>query len=426
MGRNTGLFGAVSSIDAFGKTMEDVKIKTRTGALLTMLSLSLIFSFTFMEFVDYRRIRLEPSLVVDKSRGERLSVEMNITFARVPCYLLSIDLMDISGEHQNDLTHNIEKIRLDEQGRVKDLHSTNLQGDLERVAAVRGKDYCGSCYGGVPPSSGCCNNCDEVRESYVRKGWSFTSPDGIEQCVEEHWSEKIAAQNMEGCRVTGAIHVNKVPGAFHFSPGRSFQQNAVHVHDLVPYLKSGGHHDFGHEIHRFSFGPEGQGVSTITKKMIEVKKKLGIFDPLQGVKAHTEESQYMFQYFVKVVATQYHALTGEITPSHQYSVTSYERDLTSHDQGKKDAQGHTASHGSAGIPGVFFNYEISPMLVIHTEERQSFAHFLTSTMAIVGGVLTVFQIIDSAIFSGRRVLTGKKGDSSSGDGGYGGLNGKLL
>jgi len=44
-------------------------------------------------------------------------------------------------------------------------------------------------------------------------------------------------------------------------------------------------------------------------------------------------------------------------------------------------------------------------------------------MAIVGGVLTVFQIIDSAIFSGRRVLTGKKGD---GDGSYGGLNGKLL
>lgn len=45
-------------------------------------------------------------------------------------------------------------------------------------------------------------------------------------------------------------------------------------------------------------------------------------------------------------------------------------------------------------------------------------------MAIVGGVLTVFQIIDSAIFSGRRVLTGKGKESS--DGGYGGLNGKLL
>jgi hypothetical protein len=148
------------------------------------------------------------------------------------------------------------------------------------------------------------------------------------------------------------------------------------VHDLVPYLKSGNHHDFGHHIHRFSFGPEG--ALAPTKKMVEVKRKLKIHDPLENVRAHTEESQYMFQYFVKVVATQYHALKGDVTPSHQYSVTSYERDLTSHDQGQKDAQGHVASHGSAGIPGVFFNYEISPMLVIHTEERQSFAHFITS------------------------------------------------
>ena len=36
------------------------------------------------------------------------------------------------------------------------------------------------------------------------------------------------------------------------------------------------------------------------------------------------------------------------------------------------------SHGMMGTPGVFFNYEISPMKVFHTETRQSFAHFLTS------------------------------------------------
>lgn len=33
-----------------------------------------------------------------------------------------------------------------------------------------------------------------------------------------------------------------------------------------------------------------------------------------------------------------------------------------------------------GTPGVFFNYEISPMKVYHTETRQSFAHFLTSSV----------------------------------------------
>lgn len=44
----------------------------------------------------------------------------------------------------------------------------------------------------------------------------------------------------------------------------------------------------------------------------------------------------------------------------------------------KDGHGHMTAHGMAGVPGVFFNYEISPMLVIHRETRQSFAHFITS------------------------------------------------
>lgn len=51
-----------------------------------MLSLSIIFSLTMLEFIDYRRVHLEPSILVDRSRGEKLTVDLNITFPRVPCY----------------------------------------------------------------------------------------------------------------------------------------------------------------------------------------------------------------------------------------------------------------------------------------------------------------------------------------------------
>ena len=86
--------------------MEDVKIKTRTGALceyernhgslsswliisrviVTFISLSIILTSMLLEFIDYRRINLEPSIMVDRSRGEKLNIEMDITFPRVPCY----------------------------------------------------------------------------------------------------------------------------------------------------------------------------------------------------------------------------------------------------------------------------------------------------------------------------------------------------
>lgn len=67
----------------------------------------------------------------------------------------------------------------------------------------------------------------------------------------------------------------------------------MHVHDLVPYLQGGNKHDFGHVIHRFSFGSEteeefftGQGGEGIE----ETKRGLGILNPLDGLMAHTEES----------------------------------------------------------------------------------------------------------------------------------------
>jgi len=39
-----------------------------------------------IEFIDYRRIHLEPSIEVDRSRGEKLVIDLDMSFPRVPCY----------------------------------------------------------------------------------------------------------------------------------------------------------------------------------------------------------------------------------------------------------------------------------------------------------------------------------------------------
>lgn len=110
--------------------------------------------------------------------------------------------------------------------------------------------------------------------------------------MSEGWSDKIKDQQDEGCNIAGQVHVNKVIGNFHLSPGRSFQANAMHVHDLVPYLQAGNKHDFGHIIHRFSFGSETEEefVGAGGAGVEETKAGLGIVNPLDGIRAHTEES----------------------------------------------------------------------------------------------------------------------------------------
>lgn len=171
---------------------------------MTILSAAIILAFTTIEFLDYRRVNLDTSIVVDKSRGERLTVRMNVTFPKVPCYrksaarngsriltrsflltVLSLDVMDISGETQRDLSHNIAKARLDESGKVvPNSHSSEMRNKLDVMNDQTKDNYCGSCYGGVAPGdSGCCNSCEEVRQAYVNKGWSFSNPDSIEQVI---------------------------------------------------------------------------------------------------------------------------------------------------------------------------------------------------------------------------------------------------
>ncbi|KAG8699313.1 hypothetical protein FRC09_006695 [Ceratobasidium sp. 395] len=409
-----GLFGgAFQGIDGFGKTMEDVKVKTRTGALLTILSATIILIFTLNEFIDYRRVKIDEMIIVDRSRGERLALKLNITFPRVPCYLLSLDITDISGEIRQDLSHNLLKTRLNHQGQTVDENTLNYltSSEVERTLKQRPEGYCGSCYGAAPPEgSRCCQTCESVRYAYLNQGWSFDDPNQIEQCAEEHWTKGIQEQNSEGCRISGRARINKVTGNVQFSFGRSFVSQKDPYHELVPYLKDGNHHDFGHHIHEFHFEGERE-VEDMWRgdnRMSGWRKKVGLEGhQLDEVVKHASDdrvtaSNYMFQYYMKVVSTEFKYLDGEVVRSHQYSLTSYERDLTHEDAThghERDSHGTLTSHQYKGLPGAFFNYEISPLMVVHRETRGSFTHFVTSLFVIIGGVLTVASITDSVLFA---------------------------
>lgn len=389
---------------------------------------------TISEFLEYRRVSVVPRLEVDLARDPKIAISLNVTFPRVPCYLLSLDVVDIVGEMQVDINHDVIKTRLDSQGRPLPIQGDReLKGEAQRYLEENGIHECGSCYGAEPPESGCCNTCEEVREAYVRSSWSFSTPDEIKQCRDEHWTEKIREQNHEGCNIAGQVHANRVVGNLHLSPGRAFQRNSVHTHDIVPYLQGKGdeYHHFGHHIHEFSFGTLNEFIGQRSGRELRYSKKaeLGIVDALTGRLAHPEQSQFMYQYFLKVVPTEHHRLNGRKIQTFQYSATAYERDLAPYDPNL----GHDAPDRSdgrvvrtvEGVPGVFFNYEISPMRVTQTESRPSLWHFLSNLCAIVGGILTLAGILDGLIYRGRRQLSGAA-SYDDGDGFYNGLDTKLL
>ncbi|XP_044181063.1 endoplasmic reticulum-Golgi intermediate compartment protein 3-like isoform X1 [Acropora millepora] len=390
------LVSTLKRFDAYPKTLEDFRIKTFGGGAVTVISGLLMFILFVSELSFYLSTEVTPELYVDTSRGQKLRINLDVLFPKLPCVYLSIDAMDVSGEQQIDVMHSILKRRMDVDGNPIDENAE--KGDLgdksheAKEILKLDENRCESCYGAETSDQMCCNTCEDVREAYRKKGWALSEVDNIKQCTREGWKDKLETQRNEGCLVTGHLEVNKVAGNFHFAPGKSFQQH--HVHVAILRLNSGGNiiklnmHDlqpFGstqfnltHHIRHLSFGNEYPGIT----------------HPLDGTAVAAEETGIMYQYFVKIVPTVYRKLNGEVVNTNQFSVTKH----------KRVVRQVTGEHG---LPGVFVLYEFSPMVVQYTENRRSFMHFLTGLCAIVGGIFTVAGLIDSMIYHSSRALQKK-------------------
>lgn len=69
----------------------------------------------------------------------------------------------------------------------------------------------------------------------------------------------------------------------------------------------------------------------------------------------------MFQYYIKIVPTMYVKLNGETIHTNQFSVTRHSKSVS-------------VTSGESGMPGIFFSYELSPLMVKYTE-REKYVDF---------------------------------------------------
>ena len=105
-----------------------------------------------------------------------------------------------------------------------------------------------------------------------------------------------------------------------------------------------------------------------------------LVNPLDRTVATTPNHFHRFQYFLSVVPTIYSVSSGStpITPfsssytlfTNQYAVTEQSYQI-----------------GERAVPGIFFKYDIEPILLTVEESRDSFLRFTVKIVNIVSGVL---------------------------------------
>ncbi|KAG9393183.1 Endoplasmic reticulum vesicle transporter [Carpediemonas membranifera] len=358
--------GLLSQLDLFPKVQYDFVSRTRTGGLITIIAALFITFLVFSQFIEYLSPQYIPQMGVDdKHRTEKIPISIDMTIDNVNCDFLSVDLVD----------HFSERIDADLEG----LKKTTIPAKKSRSAQVSKPstelpaDYCGSCYGAQQYVGQCCNTCDDVKKAYMAKRWTFLHTSSIEQCVREGAIVDIHKVTSQGCHLKGTIKVSKVRGNFHVSPGESYDTPSGHLHDLG--LVGINDLDLSHNIREFSIGDA------------KANKKMGFASPLANTLREDHAGGMCQRYFLQVVPTDLGS-----AETYQYSVT----------------ESASQADGKKSMPGVFFSYDFSPIMVTVTRQRETLFRFLTLSCGIVGGVISVASALTAFFTGGMRMIEKRK------------------
>ncbi|KPI85066.1 hypothetical protein ABL78_5871 [Leptomonas seymouri] len=385
------------------KFEQDARQRTATGGCFSLTAIAIILWLLIAEVRYFATSEEHHEMFIDAELGGDMEVQVNVTFPRVPCDLLTLDAIDAFGVFANSVEANTVKTRIDsETGRL--ISEARKLVDEKKVMTKAidpdgvEKEDCPSCYGAERDPGDCCYTCEEVRQAHARKGWSLNVDDiSIEQCAEERVKLAAAAAGSEGCNVYAKFSASRATGSLQFIPGRVYSTFGRRLHDFMGSTTR--QLDLSHTVHTLEFG----------------KRFPGQRNPLDGVAQGSADSgnsqdamNGRFSYFVKLVPTTYQRrslFTGlqDFVESNQYSATHHF--TPSAPAALPDSAAAAAAQPSI-IPGVFMTYDLSPIRIAVQQEHPypSVVHFLLQLCAVCGGVLTMAGLMDSMCFHGARRL----------------------
>lgn len=391
----------------YPKTRDEFRNRTAQGGATTVIAFLVALWLVRTEFSQTLGVETYDRLYVNSSHGNGLRVALDLEFPHTQCELLGVDANDDGGRSLEAVQH-ITKTRLDANGRplparkataIKDLVGNTATSE-DHIAPDDAEDVteeCGDCYGAQDDEQPCCATCEEVQAAYRRRGWTF-KPEVVSQCAGKEAFNALdqgAKGVSEGCRIAGTLDLPAVAGNFHVAPGRHLKQaNAFQGLDVV--LLTFEQFNVSHSVKRIAFGPEHHDEPDSPSKNDAWRKYKGrrkrkgpppllanLTSQLDGQKRILNDGYGMHQYYLKIVPTVYTYLDGSTREVWQYSVTEHVR--------------HVTPGSGRGLPGVFFFYEVSPLVAEFEERRQGWRALLTGLAAIVGGVHATAALVDRTL-----------------------------
>lgn len=381
------------TIPSPAKTKASYTTPSARGGQWTVLILLVCTLFSFSEFKTWWRGSEHHHFSVEKGVSHDLQLNLDIV-VNMPCDTLRVNIQDAAGDRilAGDLLKReetswqlwMQKRNYETYGGAHEYQTLSHEDD-ERISAQEADAHVHHVIG-------------EVRRNSRRK---------FAKGPRMRWGETA-----DSCRIYGSLEGNKVQGDFHITArGHGYREMSPHLdHSGMFWFWGCGlclgvltwalAFNFSHMITELSFGPHYPS----------------LLNPLDKTIAESESHYYKFQYFLSVVPTLYSK--GRNALDAYTSNTRSGRNTIFTNQYAATSQSGPIPETPTLVPGIFFKYNIEPIMLLISEERSGFLALVIRVINTVSGVLVtggwIYQIsgwVSEFMIKRRRqtegVLTGK-------------------
>ena len=205
--------------------------------------------------------------------------------------------------------------------------------------------------------------------------------DGSDEEIK--WNDQIRRQKRRmhhawideehpGCQLSGHLLLDRAPGNFHIQ-ARSTQ------HDLAPHMTN-----VSHVVHSLYIGDPmahiriQEGKANVPE---DVKTKVAPMDDNVYV---TQDLHEAYHHYLKVISTNIDGLRVGKRDLRVYQIVE---------------NSQLAYYRNDIVPEAKFIFDLSPISVSYRQTSRTWYAYMTSLMAIIGGVFTIVGMMESSIYA---------------------------
>jgi len=204
--------------------------------------------------------------------------------------------------------------------------------------------------------------------------------------THEKWNPK----DHPGCRLSGELHIDRVPGNFYI---RAQSKS----HDLAPHMTN-----VSHIVHHLSFG-EARLMKYISERHGSFAfpgKMLDSIMPMEEYVYKTQNLHEAYHHYLKLIPT---TLDNQVDPKDRTWTMASSAEVYQVLQSSE-----LAFYRTDTVPEAKFVIDLSPIAVSYRVVKREWYDYLTSLMAIIGGTFTVLGFLDSGVKQVGKAISKKQ------------------